>query len=809
MPIIDSYRNPNRHFITPASRKDAEEISLTPSTTLDISHEALACMKVLQPTDAWAKRYVLGGGSALTLVEKEFLSACEKRQAENERRQFLERNQRWFVRVAILCLIILSGILLWKQYSYLGHEFELSFSEARILTKTEQYSQALQIISQTAATEQFVYIKTVNSAQIQSRDRLKRVIEIQSNQESIVRDTIRTGSLLAIAVSPDTHYSVVAGNQSNQLLYWFDNIDPNSAGVAQVTPHTVAIRALLFHPKNPWLFSAGDRGTIIQWQYAGAASEQVKIWQPAYNDNIREDIYALDLTPDGNTLTYGTKQVINPGTKLEAESGSVYAIMLPNGDPKLVATHSGAVNALAFSPDGTRLYTASADKTIAVWAWPPGEKPIQSLFGHTQKVTHLVLNNDGSKLASSGADGKVMIWNAATLKPLRELRGHGDSMVSGLAFTHRDQWLVSGSDDFTLRLWDVASGRTLRVYQGHTARVTNLAAVPDSDKVCSVSNDRTVRCWEIGLSNYQQLVNLPEQRRYRATTISPDGGYVVMGGDDGLLQIYVHSLQKLQDAVPAHQHSITALAFHPDGHELISCSSEAKRWQWRDGKLSEPSTLPGSGIGLSAAAFSPDGKWLVLGGAEGKLLVYSGDQRGDDDKYSLHEKQVTALSFSADGRYLLAAGVTTLHYYRFDAGRLEEIGEPVLLAEASLWSAALSQDGRYAVAVGNAQVVSVFEATATGLQQKEQLPGHTEVVTQARFTPDGQLVTVAADATVRFWDISRSQEAFSLNLPSAPRPQLLPGEMPLESFDFRCTPAGNCILAVPLNARRVLAIYEF
>lgn len=74
---------------------------------------------------------------------------------------------------------------------------------------------------------------------------------------------------------------------------------------------------------------------------------------------------------------------------------------------------------------------------------------------------------------------------------------------------------------------------------------------------------------------------------------------------------------------------------------------------------------------------------------------------------------------------------------------------------------------------------------------------------RAIYSPDGrQLATVSTDMTVRFWDLKAERLLFTLRLPT----QRDHG-IPLWDFDFRCTAAGECWIAVPLTVGRV-AVYR-
>ncbi len=114
---------------------------------------------------------------------------------------------------------------------------------------------------------------------------------------------------------------------------------------------------------------------------------------------------------------------------------------------------------MAFSPDGTRIASASADSTVRVWDAATGQPVGDPLTGHTGTVQSVAFSPDGTRLASGGADQTVRLWDPATGQPVGDpLTGHTGA-VSSVAFSPDGTRLASGSDDQTVRLWDAATGQ--------------------------------------------------------------------------------------------------------------------------------------------------------------------------------------------------------------------------------------------------------------------------------------------------------------------------------------------------------------
>ena len=192
----------------------------------------------------------------------------------------------------------------------------------------------------------------------------------------------------------------------------------------------------------------------------GSYDKLVKLWDAATGKELRtfkehsDAVYSVAFLPGGTQLVSGagdrTLKIwdVQRGTRLFTISDAL-----------------DAVYAVAVHPSGTRLAAAGADRMIRTWTWNgdvasaggPGATLLTSVFAHGDAVLGLAYSPDGTTLVSAGADRTIKIWDASTLGEKRLLEPQPD-WVLGLALSGDGHWLAAGRYDGTLGLYSLANG---------------------------------------------------------------------------------------------------------------------------------------------------------------------------------------------------------------------------------------------------------------------------------------------------------------------------------------------------------------
>ena len=156
--------------------------------------------------------------------------------------------------------------------------------------------------------------------------------------------------------------------------------------------------------------------------------------------------------------------------------------------------HTGRVRSVSWSPDGTRIASASRDGTVQVWNALTGETRL-IYHGHAGRVHAVAWSPDGKSIASGGEDTTVQVWDAGRGSHLFTLREHTRSVLS-VAWNPTGSRIASGSQDKTVQVGDTTREATILTYAGALGVVFAATWEPSGTFcVASGSGDRAVRVW--------------------------------------------------------------------------------------------------------------------------------------------------------------------------------------------------------------------------------------------------------------------------------------------------------------------------
>jgi WD40 repeat protein len=314
------------------------------------------------------------------------------------------------------------------------------------------------------------------------------------------------------------------------------------------------IWSLSFASDSAAVITGSKDGTVRRWPVNPARRETFYqgSWLPLrFSSNgetlvvVDEDanVVALDLkTGEPETLMKLSKN--SPGLLQTAMSEDLRVLVEPMAagfrvwdlqtkQSLEVAHPDGSKSGAVISPDGASFLAPGKQSSLLWW--------------NLQEVSEPPLRCPGKAALFSG-DGKVVVtlidktikrWEASTRT---EQAGFAIdvaySVFAALALSHDGSVLAVGSEavndpENAIRLWDTRTGILLGICKGHTQGVRWLAFAPEGDTLASVSDDSTLRFWNVRtqqeLLSIQQLANPMRDLRF-----SPNGNYLAVNTLKGL-----------------------------------------------------------------------------------------------------------------------------------------------------------------------------------------------------------------------------------------------------------------------------------
>jgi WD40 repeat protein len=463
----------------------------------------------------------------------------------------------------------------------------------------------------------------------------------------------------------------------------------------------------------------------------------------------------------GKPIRASAAAISPDGTALAARSPAhdIVVYELATGATRFVARgHTNEIDSITFTPDGTRLVSASADRTVRTWDARDGKQ--LHLFQAPERAARPLVVSPDLRLVVGRWDGTatVRVWELETGHQVAQLSGHEDRMLT-LRFSPQGDRLVTyeGYPNNVIRLWDPNTGRLLATMRGHENQIHNVAFSPDGTRIATCSMDRTVRIWEVpgGKWGVQNPPHPPAQPE-------PLGPGEPVGQDVSALRV-----------LKGHTGSVGHVTFSPDGKRVVSSSSDRTLRYWDVGTGETRAVLQGHADRVFGASFRPDGAALYSAAGDGTVRVWDVAEIEDDHAVRGHTNFVYCVSFHPNGeRFASAAWDGTARVWEVPSGRGEGVApRHQLLAlphgeqppNRAVTAVAYHPTGRYLATLARDDKVRLWEAETGALLHSWYSPGHDWRDSRLAFNPVGTLLAAGSrDGRVRLWDPESRAEVATL-----------------------------------------------
>lgn len=439
---------------------------------------------------------------------------------------------------------------------------------------------------------------------------------------------------------------------------------------------------------------------------------------------------------------------LNPeGTRMVTASVDKTARIwdLKGGLPPVILTgHDRMVTCATFSPDGKFIATASEDKTARFWDANTGQT-IKEFKGHANIINSVAFSPDGRRLLTASGDKTARIWQVASGQSVIELTGH-KLWLNAAAFSPDNKWIATASGDKTVRIWEAETGKLVKELSNHTASVLNVAFSSDSKFMVTASADHTARIWDVSSWNIKNELR-GHTDNVNSAEFSPDGEWIVTASKDLTTRVWETETGRMVTELRGHKSNINSAVFSRDGRSVFSASGDRSVKLW-DVTMGLSFELRGHTDGLWSGSFRPDGKQIVTAGKDKTPRVWAASSGELLFLLEGHTDAVHWVAFSPDGKSIATASRDeTVRIWDSVSGRsLRELRKGGIMR-----TVVFSPDNSRVVTTSADKVARIWDINKG--QAVLELAGHVDDLTFATFSPNGKyVVTASEDNTARVWD---------------------------------------------------------
>ncbi len=326
---------------------------------------------------------------------------------------------------------------------------------------------------------------------------------------------------------------------------------------------------------------------------------------------------SLETRPDRSLLLAVAATRINPSPN--ARDLLMKSVLSKDRLERYLTTGSQPWIAAAVSIDAGYVLSATEDSKIELYK-TNGQTSARKIIANIPGVTTVAIAPDNTRAAIGTIEGDVQIWDLESARHIKSFKGKSTQRISGLQFSPDSRRLIVGAAFTNNFLWDVETGIQLAQLDQHKSGPQALAF---------------------------------HKHNYLMATGAENGQVVLWNFKDTLSHLV------LEDPRNSHSGFIYALAFSPDGKNLVSAGADRKilMWDLETRKVNRVVLTKNNGDTTKAIGFDSEGKRIAIASESGIITILGSGFYPEKITLDASPIEPTDIAFSEDGTKLVVAGV--------------------------------------------------------------------------------------------------------------------------------------------------------
>ncbi len=416
--------------------------------------------------------------------------------------------------------------------------------------------------------------------------------------------------------------------------------------VATLGPGHVGYAPVIgWSPDSAIVASVGHDGTARVWRFDGADAELVGAMSSL---STRDGILGMAFSPDSRLLYASGFDVASSITVFDVSAG---------GSAEWATTASPSEwTALAFSPDGTRLYLGS--ETSGIRAMDPNSGLTLESLGRTldperigEQLSRELEVSPGGLVATASEDG-VRVVDPATRRQLFSY-SPPDWYPTSIAWNGDGSLLaVAGHNDGRTVILDLSGREVGQVQEDEPYVSISVAFTKDGSQLAVGRAPQAVQLgvwgvtvWDWRAQKLQMTIDAEAQR-----LAYTDDGLLINADRRGPVMVTDAATGAVRTRLTGHTGGTWDLALSPDGGRMATVGRDGTVRVWDTATWTQLLALPGHDGSAVSVRFSPDGRKLATLGEDGRARVWAMDL---EDLLLISTRKVTrSLSIEECRQYL-------------------------------------------------------------------------------------------------------------------------------------------------------------
>lgn len=331
-----------------------------------------------------------------------------------------------------------------------------------------------------------------------------------AQDQLVLRGTMRahTDWVTAIATPIDNSDMIVTSSRDKSIILWQVSKEDKTNWLPRrrLTGHSHFVQDVVLSSDCQFALSGSWDGELRLWDLQGGTTARRFV---GHTKDVLSVAFSLD-----------NRQIVS------ASRDKTIKLWNTLGECKYTIqdqdAHSDWVSCVRFSPSVVQpiIVSASWDKTVKIWNLS-NCKLRSTLAGHTGYVNTVAVSPDGSLCASGGKDGVVLLWDLAEGKKLYSL--DANSIIHALCFCPNKYWLCAATEA-SIKIWDLESKSIVVDLRVDLKQETEMAVVGEQANGTKTSTSSN--------ANKNKIIYCT------SLNWSADGSTLFSGYTDGIIRVW-------------------------------------------------------------------------------------------------------------------------------------------------------------------------------------------------------------------------------------------------------------------------------